>query len=404
MKCAEVIEWMHRYLDHDLNREEITEMFRHIDHCLPCAEIFDRLTQLSQQLEQLPDVKPPFSIVDSILPRLDALDRGLPESDVMESAGSVVVPFSREAVSRKRPKGSSVAKRTGIGAVAAAIILGIAIFNMPEQIPGAQVDEMLSQNTGNDAGGSGNDVAQKMNVDTGFSEFSTADSGLEENGQADENSIFEVGIAESAEPTTNDMESDVTPTPANSVLPAALNTPAPENTKKTTPKKDVKKAATPTPDIKDSELRSMISSSDEPDIMRDNSDTVAGPDVSALQIPQQEDAPLTNEQGIMGLLPPAESTEELSWTSSNGQYTAVVEGQQLVIYSIPPKGVGLNRQRLTSLPLAGKWVSGEWTSDSQQFKYVTDNEGAVVERVYVIPVRESASPSTTPSVTPSATK
>ncbi|MFD2880094.1 anti-sigma factor family protein [Paenibacillus rhizoplanae] len=60
MKCAEVMEWMHRYLDHDLSQEEMLEMFRHIDDCPSCAEVLDRLTLLSQQLEQLPDVKPPL--------------------------------------------------------------------------------------------------------------------------------------------------------------------------------------------------------------------------------------------------------------------------------------------------------------------------------------------------------
>lgn len=58
MKCAEVMEWMHRYLDHDLSQDEMIEMFSHIDDCSSCAEVFDRLKMLSQQLEQLPDVKP----------------------------------------------------------------------------------------------------------------------------------------------------------------------------------------------------------------------------------------------------------------------------------------------------------------------------------------------------------
>lgn len=58
MKCAEVMEWMHRYLDKDLSQDEIIEMFRHIDNCPSCAEVFERLTLLSNELEQLPDVKP----------------------------------------------------------------------------------------------------------------------------------------------------------------------------------------------------------------------------------------------------------------------------------------------------------------------------------------------------------
>ncbi|WP_036737205.1 anti-sigma factor family protein, partial [Paenibacillus zanthoxyli] len=75
MNCAEVMEWMHRYLDHDLSRDESLEMFRHIDGCPSCAELFERLNALSSELEQLPDISPPFSLVDSIMPKLEAIDR-----------------------------------------------------------------------------------------------------------------------------------------------------------------------------------------------------------------------------------------------------------------------------------------------------------------------------------------
>jgi anti-sigma factor RsiW len=141
MKCAEVMEWMHRYLDHDLSQEEMLEMFRHIDDCPSCAEVLDRLTLLSQQLEQLPDVKPPFSLVDSILPQLEQLDRGVPEEPaVMEPEDPKVIPFSRANNRGKKSKGPSLAARTGIGAAAAAVILLIAVFNMPKSLPGADLD------------------------------------------------------------------------------------------------------------------------------------------------------------------------------------------------------------------------------------------------------------------------
>ncbi|MFD1904744.1 anti-sigma factor family protein [Paenibacillus rhizoplanae] len=145
MKCAEVMEWMHRYLDHDLSQEEMLEMFRHIDDCPSCAEVLDRLTLLSQQLEQLPDVKPPFSLVDSILPQLELLDRGVPEEPaVMEPEDPKIIPFTRASTRGKKSKGASLASRTGIGAAAAAVILLIAVFNMPKSLPGADVD-MSSQ-------------------------------------------------------------------------------------------------------------------------------------------------------------------------------------------------------------------------------------------------------------------
>lgn len=118
MKCAEVMEWMHRYLDKDLSQDEIVEMFRHIDNCPSCAEVFERLTLLSNELEQLPDVKPPFSLVDSILPQLAELDRSSREQSAVRSEDPVVVPFSRESSRGKPAKGTSIATRTGIGAIA----------------------------------------------------------------------------------------------------------------------------------------------------------------------------------------------------------------------------------------------------------------------------------------------
>lgn len=33
MKCPEAVEWMHRYLDHDLNEEESFLLFEHIRNC-----------------------------------------------------------------------------------------------------------------------------------------------------------------------------------------------------------------------------------------------------------------------------------------------------------------------------------------------------------------------------------
>ena len=43
MKCPEVVEWMHRYVDHDLNEEESDLLFEHLRHCEDCAEKFELL-------------------------------------------------------------------------------------------------------------------------------------------------------------------------------------------------------------------------------------------------------------------------------------------------------------------------------------------------------------------------
>lgn len=149
MKCTEVTEWMHRYLDHDLSPEETVEMYRHIDNCPSCAEVFDRLTMLSEQLEQLPDIKPPFSLVDSILPQLERIDSGVKSSSAEAPEEGKVIPMTRKNMHGKAAKGTSraasMATRTGIGAVAAAIILLFAVFKMPDSLPSADVEMSLNQ-------------------------------------------------------------------------------------------------------------------------------------------------------------------------------------------------------------------------------------------------------------------
>lgn len=387
MKCAEVIEWMHRYLDHDLSREEITEMFQHIDDCLSCAEIFDRLTMLSKQLEQLPDVKAPFSIVDSILPKLDELDRGLLQSGKEESEDQVVVPFSREGLRDKRQKGSSLGKRTGIGAVAAALILGIAIFNMPKEIPDAQVENLL----GNDS------AATSMDTDNGSTpmmksdpaDAANAQDATANSGSADEASMLETAIVESPNPSMEAIDI-VEPTKSGT----EPNTPAARDTstnKPSAPAKNPKQEATAKPDASD--LRSSTLSAN-------NSEAPSEPESDMMQSMKISES--YNDQGIMSLLPTSNMAGELSWTSSDGQYAAVVEGQQLVIYSIPPSGISIDKMLLDSIPLAGKWVTGEWTPDSLEFRYVTENNGQSVENVYVVAATDTSSsvPEGTPVVSP----
>lgn len=75
MKCSEVTDWMQRYLDNDLQESEREKMHEHLRECTSCAEMFDRLNRLSDELVSLPKVVPPISLVDAILPRLDEIDR-----------------------------------------------------------------------------------------------------------------------------------------------------------------------------------------------------------------------------------------------------------------------------------------------------------------------------------------
>jgi hypothetical protein len=75
MNCQEVMEYMQRELDGDLGEIESATLREHIRHCADCAAMYERLKRLSAELESLPKVTPPFSLVDAILPKLDEIDR-----------------------------------------------------------------------------------------------------------------------------------------------------------------------------------------------------------------------------------------------------------------------------------------------------------------------------------------
>ena len=75
MKCQEVMMYMQRQLDGDLAPKEEDELHAHLMHCLDCAQMFERLQALSDELSQLPKVMPPFSLVDAIMPQLLELDK-----------------------------------------------------------------------------------------------------------------------------------------------------------------------------------------------------------------------------------------------------------------------------------------------------------------------------------------
>ncbi|MBR2569235.1 MAG: zf-HC2 domain-containing protein, partial [Paenibacillus sp.] len=75
MNCQEVVTLMQRELDHDLDAPEQKLLAEHLNRCPACSEMYERLKLLNEDLEMLPKAMPPFSIVDSILPKLDEIDR-----------------------------------------------------------------------------------------------------------------------------------------------------------------------------------------------------------------------------------------------------------------------------------------------------------------------------------------
>ncbi|MGN7765265.1 anti-sigma factor family protein [Paenibacillus sp. 22594] len=398
MKCAEVMEWMHRYLDHDLSQEEIIEMFRHIDNCPSCADVFDRLSVLSQQLEQLPDVKPPFSLVDSILPRLDELDRVDAQEPVMTSTEeSKAVPFTRKSTRGKSSKGSSLATRTGIGAVAAAVILLIAIFNMPDSMPAADVDMALNQAADTNSGQTMQKTDEAAGSEPGAVQDGSGDSADRAAGITEQdNKTFSATGNNTSGGADEMMTPSTAPTPDSpAVTPDPTKEPASFKRQITSePDKDPA-----TPAVEDMK----ISTSDQ-DTSGDNASPDSPPKSKSganNSISESQQFPSSEEAGVMGLHSALVSPSPL--TSPDGRFGAELAGQQLVLYAIPSGAARDNWTALTSLPLEGEWVSGQWSEDSRVFTYVTLQNGNQMTKSYTVPDSViSAAPSGSPSASPTA--
>jgi len=127
--------------------------------CPECADMLEKLQLLSDELESLPEVRPPFSIVDSILPQLERMvdeqsaAKSLePEAEMIRAAdernalwGAPSVPkdtavekatgndsylteISRDKRVEKQPKVRWFSWKWAGGAAAAAVIIGVFLF------------------------------------------------------------------------------------------------------------------------------------------------------------------------------------------------------------------------------------------------------------------------------------
>ncbi|MBP1156369.1 MULTISPECIES: zf-HC2 domain-containing protein [unclassified Paenibacillus] len=142
MMCQEVIELMQRYLDRDLDETEYGRMLGHLQQCPDCTKLFERLVNLSHELESLPKVTPPFSLVDAIMPKLEQLEAGGQLSGTAWSSQTGEEGAARETEQRgamspaEQPKLGS--KRKNVkewfsfpvfgGVVAAGLVFGFFLF------------------------------------------------------------------------------------------------------------------------------------------------------------------------------------------------------------------------------------------------------------------------------------
>ncbi|CAG7634758.1 zf-HC2 domain-containing protein [Paenibacillus allorhizosphaerae] len=138
MMCQEVIELMQRYLDRDLEETEYRRMLQHLQQCPDCTELFERLVNLSHELESLPKVTPPFSLVDAIMPKLEQLEASGETQDfrLAQHAGADA-DMNAAAAERKAPGGWRKSIKDWIsfpvfgGVVAAGLVVGFFLFGQP---------------------------------------------------------------------------------------------------------------------------------------------------------------------------------------------------------------------------------------------------------------------------------
>ena len=74
MSEQEVMEYMQRYLDDDLTEDEYARLKEHLENDPHNSMLFERMKRLSDDLARLPKVTPPYSIVDSIIPKLEEME------------------------------------------------------------------------------------------------------------------------------------------------------------------------------------------------------------------------------------------------------------------------------------------------------------------------------------------
>lgn len=177
MKSQEVMELMNRYLDGDLDDRERQKLERHLAQSPEAAALFERLQRLHHDLEQLPQVTPPASIVDAILPKL-------------EQAGAMAdeETQARRAVSRTERRARYRLNWAGGAALAAVLLLAVVlpsgldllrtpVTNQAEQLAGAPaamgMATMMSDGKGR---------AAQVQVSAAFG--STADASVPESGTA----------------------------------------------------------------------------------------------------------------------------------------------------------------------------------------------------------------------------
>ncbi|WP_211745521.1 zf-HC2 domain-containing protein [Paenibacillus sp. Marseille-Q4541] len=428
MKCQEVVERMHRYIDHDLNEQEKEQLLAHVKTCKSCSEKFEILKKLSHDLEKLPDVSPPFSLVDRIMPQLDEIDRGRKEqgSTIQEmKKEAVVVPLSKHSGKTSRSFMQTRMGRILMGTAAAAVVLGVAVYQFqPEQLDQADIDNNyianeLGQADSRSVTGSGGGVDQKE--DTVSPEPAEETPASPQTRSADvpdmasstsSNTDASEPAALAGDPGKNQGESRAD---TNKTEP---NTPSSSQT--VTPKKDISdKTGDKNSSVKDSDKNKelTITPPTKPETNSGNGSTnkdgktssegsgetedkATEPDNSLDTLPPVSDSGISSitsdpslnskESSLMGNLkvddkgfPSLVATVSPKWLSPDGQYWVDYKDQKVSIYRLD--GAKKDQKKLLQeIEITGTYVKGSWSEDSLTYNYEIEVDGKSSKYSYTL--------------------
>ena len=416
MKCEEVVEWMHRYLDHDLGDAETAQMLQHVAQCPECAENFSLLRALSRELEDLPQMTPKFSLVDAIMPQLDAIDEARREqSSTIQEMSPVPAAFENlQRSSERKPKQkwlNSMMGRMSMGAAAAAVVLGVAIWGYePEKVENAESIMMSSGSTQETGTVDQNPLSRELENDESYS--SESNSGPLMDDTESQSSMSEKTNPETApeesgsdqvqEPEVKDNQtpdqSDTTSESDNSTearnTPSSSNPDASDSQKSQDQRQDTQQknqdsstAAVPPAGADEKET----TEADGRDAESFNTQGIA-PEVGTEEPTEDNQSPGTEagaaESGDKGFVAPNQGITSTmtskEWNSPDGSYVVMLIDNQLSVYSKSATDsdvLNLVEQR----SLEGTLKTAGWSSDSTSFNYETDKDGTAVKSSFTVP-------------------
>ncbi|MBD7967557.1 zf-HC2 domain-containing protein [Paenibacillus gallinarum] len=420
MRCQEVVERMHRYIDHDLNDKEKEELLAHIKTCESCSEKFQILQKLSHDLEKLPDVSPPFSLVDRIMPQLDEIDRGRKEqgSTIQEmKKEDNMIPLSVHTGNASRSFRKTRLGRILMGTAAAAVVLGVAVYqHQPQELNQAEIDKNYSLNElgPSTVTGSGGGVQEEENMispqpvdEKPGLEQPNAEMTPEANSQANPN-VDAAQPAPASEPVNQDGSRSITSDPdkSKSVSPEpAAPIEAPSSDKGTVPNSSLdknndksapspnnsvspgtsnKKDESPKTDSKGNNPKQDPASQKTPT----ETDKVLVPDTSVTSTESEEPLSSDDTSSISMLsldenFPSLATSVSPKWLSPDGLYLVGYKDSKLSVYRLDGTKKD-QRTLLQEIEIQSTFVKGSWSDDSLTYHYEVELDGKTTKHSYAV--------------------